>query len=203
MPQLYGSEEIGLISQANLWVEAVSERDIEKATHPEVAAEARARGLVPLRMGTDPIWHHPPTGQIASLTPAHAGDSANYSTIRNVIGNLRRKFPTPEETARASRTPEDIDADRNAAAAETRTKKQQGIDAAKRKKEQEEAVAFKKNHAPFRNVNDVQQAFDRRSPQAKLSRPGDTVEQFAQRLRNLTTVDREKVHRSVFPERYS
>lgn len=204
MPQVFGTDALNLIHTASnsLWVEAASERDIEKATHPQVAAEARSRGLVPLRMGSDPIWHHPETGKIVTLTPVHSGEGVNYTSMANLLSKLRRSFPTAEETARASRTPEQIEAEQAAAATETRTKKQQAVDAARRKREQEAAKTFKVDHAPFRNMGEVQTAFDARSPAAKASRPDDTPEQFAGRLRALPEEHRQKIHQIVFPERY-
>lgn len=204
MPQVFGADSIDLIYTASnsLWAEAASERDIEKATHPLVATEARSRGLVPLRMGSDPIWHHPESGKIVTLTPFHSGESVAYTSIQNLMAKLRREYPTPEETAKANRTPEQIEAEQAAAANETRTKKQQAVDAAKRKREQEAAKAFKVDHAPFKNMDEVQRAFDARSDAVKASRPGDTVEQLAGRLRALPAEHRQKVHQMVFPERY-
>lgn len=202
MPQVFGSDHLDLMSMSSVWVEAASERDIERLTHPQVAAEARFRGLVPLRMGTDPIWHHPDTGRSFSLTPAHSGDSGFYSRIKNDLADLRRNLPTAEEFARATRTPEQVQADQTAATAETRTKKQQAVDAAKRKREQEAIVNFQKDHAPFRNIGEVQRAFDARADKVKDSRPGDTVEQFAGRLRDLPLAHRQQVHKMVFPEKY-
>lgn len=202
MPQVFGVDEVELINKTSLWVEAASEKDIEQATHPAVAAEARARGLVPLRMGRDPIWHHPDSGKIITLTPAHSGDSANYTSMANIVAKLRRQFPTAEETAKAARTPEQIEADQASAAQETRSRKQQAVDAAKRKREQQAASEFRKAHGPFRDMGEVQRAFNLRSPKARQSRPRDTVEDFAERLRDLTPEARQQVHRTVFPEKY-
>ncbi len=198
MPQVFGAEDLDLIKESSLWVEAISKSDIEKLTHPAVAAEARARGLVPLRMGLDPIWHHPDVGKIHSLAPAHTGDVQRR--IKNDIADLRRNYPTAEETSRASRSPEEVAADSAAAAAQTRSKKQQAVDAAKRRKEQEAAIAFRRDHSPFRNMGEVQQAFDAKD--ARVSGPGETVDQFAERLRSSPIADRQKIHMKVFPERY-
>lgn len=205
MPQVFGEDQIGLISTSSIWVEtAASEKDIERLTHPQVATEARARGLVPLRMGTDPIWHHPETGKIVSLTPTHSGESISFNkTISNMKAKLKREFPTAEELAKAARTPEQVESDQAAAANETRSKKQQAVDAAKRKREQEAAKAFRDAHSPFKNMDDVQRAFDSRSDKARMARPGDTVDQFASRLRELPAEHREQLHRRIFPERYS
>lgn len=203
MPQVFGATELGLIVESSLWIEAASASDIEKLTNPTVAAEARARGLVPLRLGKDPIWHHPDSGKIVTLTPAHSGDSPSYNrTVANGVASLKRMFPTEEEQARASRTPEEIEADQQAAANATKTKKQQKADAAKRKREQEEAVLYKKLYAPFKNRGEVQEAFDRRSPDARMVRPRDTVDDFADRLRGMTSGDRLRVHKAFFPEKY-
>lgn len=204
MPQVFGADSIDLISIASdsLWVEAATEMDIERATHPRIADEARARGLAPLRMGSDPIWHHPESGKIVALTPSHSGESVAYTSIANMMAKLKRDYPTPEETAKASRTPEEIEADQAAAANETRTKKQQAVDAAKRRREQEAAKNFRVNHEPFKNMDEIQKAFDARSSAAKASRPGDTVEQFAGRLRDLPSAHRQQIHKIVFPERY-
>ena len=201
MPQVFGAEDLSIIKDASLWVEAATERDIEKATHPSVAAEARARGLVPLRIGNDPIWTHPETGEMVTLTPAHTGDFQGR-TIQNNISMLKRKFPTEEEKAYAARSPEQIAADSAAAANATRTKKQEAVEAAKRKREREQAAAFKKAHEPFRNMSEIQQAFDKQQRGPK-PRPGETVEQFAEKLRNAPSDMRQQVHRLVFPERYS
>lgn len=204
MPQVFGAGALDLIHTASnsLWVEAVSDRDIEKATHPQVAAEARARGLVPLRMGSDPIWHHPESGKIVALTPAHSGENANFTSMANLLAKLKRSFPTAEETAKASRTPEQIAADQAAAANETRTKKQQAVDAAKRRREQEALKAFRENHAPFKSMAEVETAFHARSDAVKASRPDDTPKQFADRLRALPDEHRQKIHQLVFPEKY-
>lgn len=202
MPQVFGEDQLELMSVSSVWVEAASERDIERATNSQVAAEARLRGLAPLRMGSDPIWHHPPTGMIVSLTPAHTGEEAGYTGMANMLAKLKRQFPTFEESQKAARTPEQIAADQAAAASETKSKKQQAVDAAKRKREQEAVVAFRKDHVPFKNIGEVQRAFDARSDRVKDSRPGDTVEQFAGRLRDLPLAHRQQIHRMVFPEQY-
>jgi hypothetical protein len=203
MPQVFGSEELELIRTASLFLEAAaSERDIERATHPAVAAEARSRGLVPLRMGSDPIWHHPESGKIVSLTPAHSGDAANQTSMANLIAKMKRNFPTAEETAKAGRTPEEVETDQINAAKETKSKKQQAVDAARRRREQDAASAFKKVHFPFKNQNEVQQAFDARTPKARMSRPDDTVEQFASRLSELPHATRQQIHKAIFPEQY-
>ncbi|HEY6018651.1 MAG TPA: hypothetical protein VIY48_01815, partial [Candidatus Paceibacterota bacterium] len=144
MPQVFGADQLDLMSMASLWVEAVDEGVIERATHPQVAAEARARGLVPLRLSPDPIWHHPETGKIITLVPAHSGESISYNrSIKNGLANLRREYPTPEEIARASRTPEQIEKDQAAAANETKSKKQQAIDSARRQRDRDAAAAAK------------------------------------------------------------
>lgn len=200
MPQVFGTEDLDLLKEASLWVEAASEMDIERATHPAVAAEARARGLVPLRHGKDPIWHHPESGKIHTLTPIHGGEYQGR-VVQNAIANLRRTYPTPEEAAKASRSPEEIEADSAAAANATRTKKQQAVDAAKRKREQEAAILFRQEHSPFRNMGEVQRAYDKHM-QSPKSRPSDTVENFAQRLRSAAPDMRQQIHRLVFPERY-
>lgn len=206
MPQVFGSDELGLINEASLWVEggSASEAEIERATHPEVASEARARGLVPLRMGKDPIWHHPETGEWTALAPAHAGDGgfSGGRRIPNDMSRLRRTFPTPEETAKANRTPEQVSVDQANAAEATRSKKQDQVAARQRAKEQAAAVQFKKDMFPFANMRDVQRAFDNRSDDAKLVRPNETVEQYAARLKDAPAAVRQQLHQVVFPERY-
>lgn len=202
MPQVFGAQELTLISEASLWFEAgeVDSRNakaIEKATHPMVAAEARARGLVPLRMGNDPIWHHPDTGEQVVMTPSHAGDQFNRG-VANAMAFLKRNFPTEEELARAGRTPEEVEQAQADAAAATKSKKQQKADAAKRAKEQAAAVQFKRLHAPFRNMDEIATAHKARLPRVRISEPGETLEQFAQRLRESPPEYRQQVHRMVF-----
>lgn len=202
MPQVFGADQLSLVNFSSLWIEAAaSGKDIEKATHPQVAAEARARGLVPLRMGLDPIWHHPETGEWITLTPSH-GTSGLYKRVKNDQAALRRRYPTPEEAARASRSDEQKAADSAAAAEATRSKKQQAVDAAKRRRDQEASIAFKKENAPFRNMNEIQRAFDTRGDKAREARPDETVDQFAERLRQAGPDIRRQLHRVVFPERY-
>lgn len=203
MPQVFGADQINLVAQSSLWIESgISEQDIEKLTHPDVAAEARSRGLVPLRMGRDPMWHHPDTGQWLALAPAHSGDFQGRR-VKNDIAGLRRNFPTEEETARAARTPEQIEADVAAAVQGTKTKKQQQIDSVKRRREQEALKAFREKHAPFRSISEVQAAFDARNDKAKSARPNETVEDFAQRLSEIPVEHRQKIHRALFPEKYN
>lgn len=175
----------------------MSENKVERLTNTQLAAEARARGLVPLRMGIDPIWKHQASGRIMALTPAHTGDAPGYNrAIKNALSDLRKNFPTEEELAKANRTPEEIEQAQAGAAAATRSKKQQAVKAAKIKREQEAQALFKKLHAPFKNLAEVQKAYA-----ASESWDG-TVEEFAEWLRDLSPANREQVHRSVFPERY-
>lgn len=201
MPQVFGSDELALIAESSLWVQAASVAEIERATHPTVAAEARSRGLVPLRMGIDPIWHHPDTGAKITLTPAHAG-TQNNRAVANSMANLKRNFPTEEELARASRTPEEVEQAQQAAAKATKSKKQQQADAAKRKREQEQAATYKKLYHPFRNRGEIEQAFNKRSRDDRMVRPRETVDDFADRLQDMTPGDRMRVHRAYFPEKY-
>jgi hypothetical protein len=203
MPQVFGSDELGLIAESSLWAEAASEKEIERATHPGVAAEASKRGLVPVRMGIDPIWQHTETGQIHSLPPAHSGDSVARTSINNATAKLKRLYPTKEEIARANRTPEEIEQAAAEAANATRTKKQQAVDAARRKKEQETLVQFKKYHGPFKSMDEIRQAFNKRSRGVKVDWPNDTVDAFASRLRDLHPSERLQVHKAVFPDRYT
>ena len=211
MPQVFGAEDLDLIRTASLWVESgYSESEIERLTHPDVAAEARSRGLVPHRMGLDPIWIHPETGRQHSLAPLHSGNTTLYRRIKNDVAELRREHPTADEIARKSRSPEEVEADSASAAAETRSKKQQEVAARQRAREQEanrrakqEREDFSRKYAPFRDMDDIKSAFAARSDKAKATRPDDTVEQFADRLSALPQQTRKQLHQQVFPERYA
>lgn len=201
MPQVFGADELGLIHEASLWAEAASEREIERATYPDVAQEARSRGLFPLRMGTDPIWYHPTSGEQVSLAPAHAGGSGLYSRIPNDMAELKRRFPSAEELAKRNRTPEEREAEENAAAAETRAQKALEVQRAKQQKDQASAAAAKKLHGPFTS-EDVEAAFNMRGEKARAARPDDTVQAFRERLSALPLPTRQKLHRATFPDRY-